>query len=73
MRLRSFIQWGFLIFIIAIFIFFEAIHLQVIRYNLFLLLMLACTFIGILCLWILERKRLQLKEGDEQGNKEGGI
>ena len=73
MRLRLFIQWGFLIFIIAIFIFFEAIHLQVIRYNLFLLLMLACTFIGIMCLGILERKRLQLREGDEQGNKEGGI
>lgn len=68
MRLRPFIQWGFLIFIIAIFIFFEAIHLQVIRYNLFLLLILACTFIGILCLWMLERKRLPLKEGDEQGN-----
>lgn len=68
MRLRPFIQWGFLIFIIAIFIFFEAIHLQVIGYNLFLLLILACTFIGILCLWMLERKRLPLKEGDEQGN-----
>lgn len=73
MRLRAFIQWGFLVFIIAIFIFFEAIHLQVLRYNLFLLLMLAYTFIGILCLWILERRRIQLKEGDEQDNEEGEI
>jgi hypothetical protein len=56
MGLRPFIQWGFLVFLIAIVIFFEAIHLHVIRYNLFLLLMLACTFFGILCLWIVERR-----------------
>ena len=69
MRLGSFIQWGFLVFIIAIFIFFQAIHLQVLRYNLFLLLMLACTFVGILCFWILERRSLSLKEADMQRKK----
>ena len=61
MGLRPFIQWGFLVFLIAIFVFFEAIHLHVLRYNLFLLLLLGCTFLGILCLWILERRELQLK------------
>lgn len=61
MGLRPFIQWGFLVFLIAIFVFFEAIHLQVLRYNLFLLLMLALTFFGILFLWILERKAPPLK------------
>lgn len=69
MRLGSFIQWGFLVFIIAIFVLFEAIHLQVLRYNLFLLLMLACTFVGILCFWILERRSLTLKEADMQRKK----
>lgn len=69
MGLRTFIQWGFLAFLIAIFIFFEAIHLHVLRYNLFLLLVLACTFFGILCLWILERKVLPLKgEGGQTEN-----
>ncbi len=71
MRLSSFIQWGFLVFIIAIFIFFEAIHLHVLRYNLFLLLILACTFVGILCFWILERRSLPLKEGGEQRKEKG--
>ena len=61
MGLRPFIQWGFLVFLIAIFVFFEAIHLQVLRYNLFLLLVLGCTFLGILCLWILERRAVPLK------------
>jgi hypothetical protein len=61
MGLRPFIQWGFLVFLIAIFVFFEAIHLHVLRYNLFLLLMLGCTFFGILCLWILERRAVPFK------------
>ena len=71
MRLSSFIQWGFLVFIIAIFIFFEAIHLQVLRYNLFLLLLISLAYIVILCIWILERRVLQLKEGDSQGEEDG--
>jgi hypothetical protein len=71
MRLGSFIQWGFLVFIIAIFIYFEAIHLQVLRYNLFLLLLISLAYIVILCIWILERRVLQLKEGDSQGEEDG--
>ena len=71
MRGRSFIQWGFLVFIIVIFIYFEAIHLHVLQYNLFLLLMLAITFAGIMCFWILEKGVLQLKEGDRQGGEDG--
>jgi len=71
MRLKSFIQWGFLVFIIAIFIFFEAIHLQVLRYNLFLVLLISLAYIVILCIWILERRVLQLKEGDRQGGEDG--
>jgi len=71
MRLSSFIQWGFLVFIIAIFIYFEAIHLQVLRYNLFLLLLISLAYIVILCIWILERRTLQPKEGDRQGGEDG--
>ncbi len=71
MRLSSFIQWGFLVFIIAIFIFFEAIHLHVLRYNLFLLLLISLAYIVILCIWILERRVLQLKKGDRQGGEDG--
>jgi hypothetical protein len=67
MRLSSFIQWGLLVFIIAIFIFFEAIHLHVLRYNLFVLLLISLAYIVILCIWILERRVLRLKEGDRQG------
>jgi hypothetical protein len=67
MRLSSFMQWGFLVFIIAIFIFFEAIHLHVLRYNLFVLLLISLAYIVILCIWILERRVLRLKEGDRQG------
>lgn len=70
MRLRPFIQWGFLVFLIAIFIYFEAIHLHVLRYNLFLLFVLACTFFGILCLWILERRALPLKGEGGQTEKD---
>lgn len=71
MRLSSFIQWGFLVFIIAIFIFFEAIHLHVLRYNLFLLLLISLAYVVILCIWILERRVLRLKEGDRQGGEDG--
>ncbi len=71
MRLSSFMQWGFLVFIIAIFIYFEAIHLHVLRYNLFLLLLISLAYIVILCIWILERRVLQLKEGDRQGGEDG--
>jgi hypothetical protein len=71
MRLSSFIQWGFLVFIIAIFIFFEAIHLHVLRYNLFVLLLISLAYIVILCIWILERRVLRLKEGDRQGGEDG--
>ncbi len=71
MRLSSFIQWGFLVFIIAIFIFFEEIHLHVLRYNLFLLLLISLAYIVILCIWILERRVLRLKEGDRQGGEDG--
>ena len=67
MRLSSFMQWGFLVFIIAIFIYFEAIHLHVLRYNLFVLLLISLAYIVILCIWILERRVLRLKEGDRQG------
>ena len=71
MRLGSFIQWGFLVFIIAIFIYFEAIHLHVLRYNLFLLLLISLAYVVILCIWILERRVLRLKEGDRQGGEDG--
>lgn len=71
MRLSSFMQWGFLVFIIAIFIYFEAIHLHVLRYNLFLLLLISLAYIVILCIWILERRVLQLKKGDRQGGEDG--
>jgi short subunit fatty acids transporter len=66
MRWMSFIQWGFLLFIVAIFIFFKEIHLQVSRYNLFLVLLISCAYIVILSIWILERKRSQQKESDSQ-------
>jgi len=69
MRGGSFIQWGFLVFIIAIFIFFEAIHLQILRYNLFLVFLISLAYIVILCIWILERRSLPLKEGDGQRKK----
>ncbi len=62
----SFIQWGFLLLIIAIFIFFKEIHLQVGRYNLFLLLLISCAYIVILSIWIMERRRPQQKESDGQ-------
>lgn len=66
MKLSSFIQWVFLVFIIAIFIFFEAIHLHVLHYNVFLLLLISFAFIGILGLWLLERMGLAFKGGDQQ-------
>ena len=62
----SFIQWGFLLFIVAIFIFFKEIHLQVSRYNLFLVLLISCAYIVILSIWILERRRPQQNESDSQ-------
>jgi hypothetical protein len=67
MKLSSFIRWGFLVFIVAIFIFFEAIHLHVLHYNVFLLLLISFAFIGILGLWLLERMGLAFKGGDQQG------
>jgi hypothetical protein len=67
MRSKSFIQWGFLVFIAAILIYFEAIHLHVVHYNVFLLLLISFTFIGILGLWLLERMGPAFKGGDQQG------
>jgi len=55
MKAKSFIQWAFLVFIVAAFIFFKTIHLHVLHYNVYLLLLISFTFIGILGLWLLKR------------------
>jgi hypothetical protein len=62
MKLRSYLQWGYLVFIIVILMVFEEIHLQVIHYNLFLLLLISVTFAGIIGLWILQRRGPGMKE-----------
>jgi hypothetical protein len=67
MRVRFFIQWFFLLCIAAIFILFEAIHLQVLRYNLFLVLLISSAFIVILFTRILERGGRSRKEGNGPG------
>jgi len=67
MRLRSFIQWGSLVFLVVILLVFEKIHLQVIHFNLFLLLLISFTFIEIVGLKILERREPSAKKADQQG------
>ncbi len=66
MRGKSFIQWGLLVCIAAMLILFEAIHLHVGWYNLFLVLLISSAFVVILCTWMLERKGLSREEGDGQ-------
>ena len=58
MRGKSFIQWFFLLCIAAMLIFFEAIHLHVGWYNLFLVLLISSAYIVIICMRILERRWL---------------
>lgn len=66
MRGRFFIQWFLLLCIAAMFILFEDIHLQVLRYNLFLVLLISSAFIVILCTRMLERRGLSRKEGEPE-------
>ena len=47
MRGKSFIQWVLLLCIAAMLILFEAIHLHVLRYNLFIVLLISSAFIVI--------------------------
>jgi hypothetical protein len=70
---RSFIQWGFLVGFIGIFIFFEAINLQVVRYNLFLLLLISCAFVVVLSVWIIERRKPQQQEREGQEGHDQNI
>lgn len=65
MKLRSYIQWGYLVFLIIILLVFEEIHLQVIHYNLFLILLILATFAGIIGLWVLERRSPGTREGNQ--------
>ena len=67
MEARSIIRWGFLVLIIAVFIFFEAIHLQIVQYNLFLVLMIFMAFAIVLGMWLLERKDVSNERGDAHG------
>jgi len=67
MRGKSFIQWLLLLCIAAMLILFEAIHLHVLRYNLFLVLLILGAFIVILFTRILERGMLSRKEGNGPG------
>ena len=66
MGLRPFIQWGFLVFLMVILVAFEEIHLQVLHYNHFLILLILITFAGIVSLWVLERRGSGLKKGDQR-------
>ena len=66
MRGKSFIQWGLLLCIAAMLILFEAIHLHVGWYNLFLVLLISSAFVVILCTWMLERRGLPRKEGEPE-------
>ena len=54
------IQWGLLVCVVLAFIFFKTIHLQVSRYNLFLLLIIVSAYLIILCVWIMERRKSSL-------------
>ncbi len=58
MRGKSFIQWVLLLCIAAMLILFEAIHLHVGWYNLFLVLLISSAYIVVLCMRILERRWL---------------
>jgi hypothetical protein len=66
MKGTFFIQWGLLVCIAAMLIFFEAIHLHVGWYNLFLVVLISSAYIVIICMRILERRWLSRKEGDGQ-------
>jgi hypothetical protein len=67
MKLRSFIQWGSLVFLVVILLVFEEIHLQVSHFNLFLLLLISFTILEIIGLKILERRKHSAKKADQQG------
>ncbi len=67
MRGRSLIQWVLLLGIAAMLILLEAIHLQVLRYNLFLVILISSAYIVVLCTWMLEGRGLPREEGDGQG------
>ncbi len=66
MRGKTFIQWGLLVCIAAMLIFFKTVHFQVSRYNLFLLLLISSAFIVILFTRMLERRGLSRKEGEPE-------
>ena len=70
MRGKSFIQWVLLVCIAAMLILFEAIHLHVGWYNLFLVLLISSAFVVILCTWMLERRGLSRNEGHGPGEQE---
>jgi hypothetical protein len=67
MKLRLFIQWGFLVFLIVILMVFEKIHLQVSHFNVFLFLLISFTFIEIVAFKVLETRRPSVEKGDQQG------
>ena len=67
MKGTSFIQWVLLVCIVVMLIFFKTVHFQVLRYNLFLVLLISSAYIVVLCMRILERTWLSRKEGDGQG------
>lgn len=62
MGARIFIQWGLLVCVVVVLILFEYVHLQVTRYNLFLLLLMSLAFAVILWIRILERRGTRDKE-----------
>ena len=71
MKLKPYIQWGFLVFLMVILVAFEEIHLQVLHYNLFLIFLISITCAGIVGLWVLQRRGSGLKQGDRKGEGEG--
>ena len=66
MRGKSFIQWVLLLCIAAMLILFEAIHLHVGWYNLFLVLLISSAFVVILFTRMLERRGLSRKGGESE-------
>ena len=66
MRGKSFIQWVLLLCIAAMLILFETIHLHVLRYNLFLVLLISSAFVVILFARILERRGFSRNEGEPE-------
>jgi hypothetical protein len=70
MKGKSLIQWILLVCIAAMLILFEAIHLHVGRYNVFLLLLISSAFVVILCTRMLERSGPSSREANGPGDQE---